>query len=331
MSLTDGSAYHAGVAYALAKGDWGSGMLEAARASFDKEIQAVGLLDAEVAIAEDNWDLTCQMLKLYEENFKTEQVVMIQPEVEFRVPLTEEKHWCIWRHWRHRVSREDIWRPPTADEILAKVVTSPHPEAHRSYGEYHCPCYTPHEVVGKIDGIFMWKGALWIMDHKTTALPPSAFWDQWDLSYQPTIYVYGAEKALGIRPKGFIINAIFKPSEAQVGNWNSKRKNGIPPKGVQDYIKYEREARLRSDEDVERARLDFISICDEWEWRILRGEFPLSPTLTACRQYNRVCEFKPICTSHAEATTLEGYTVKSDYDYVEKVLYQIEPAEEAAK
>lgn len=327
ISRTDGVAYHAGVAHALAKNDW-SGGLAVARAAFDAEIAAAGdLLPFEQYAVQDNWEVTELMYKLYQENYDGMEMQMLQPECEFNVPLTTRHHFCIWKHWRHRSTGEEFWTPPPPEAILGGQVESP----HHIDGNFNtnCACFDVHRIIGKIDGLWLWKHALWINDHKTTALAPDSFWPQWSLNYQPSIYMYGAQKALGILPKGFIINAIFKPSEAQVTSWNNKRKHG-PPQSAKDYLKYGREAFLRSTEDIERARREFAQKADEWEWRIVNGAFPLSPPPgPACRMYNKTCEFHQLCTNHDSEKELQNYAIKTDYDYVEKALFNITDAEEA--
>lgn len=318
FSLADGTAAHAGIAEGLAKKDWELANT-AAKTAFDSDVTKMNLLPGEEFVAEDNWELTQAMIKLYRENYETEDIVMVQPEAEFEVPLTNQTHHCVFKHWQKRSTGAQVYRPPTAEEILGHEVT---------HGDIqHCQggCHTPHMVCGKIDGIFLWKGQLWIMDHKTTAQYPASWWPQWKLNYQPTIYMYGAMKALGIRPRGFIINAIFRPSDKQVTAWNAKRKSGTLK--VVDYLKYEREPFLRSNEDIERARREFVAKADEWEWRIVNGNFPLSPPpQQACFSYNRECEFMPLCTNHDSPDTLEGFSDRGEYDYVEKSLYQIQEA-----
>lgn len=315
-SISDGAAFHAGWAHGIAKKDW-VGAVEVARSSFDLEMKKVEILEAESYLLEDHWDLTRTMLQIAQENFAHEDIQIVQPECEFRVDLTDDCHNCVWLHWYYTGTDESMWRPPTPQEILEnKVITCT---------DERCKCFTRHQVCGKVDGVYLWKGQLWIDDWKTTALGPAAFWPQWALNMQPRIYLYGLQKALGIRPKGFIINAIFRPSEAQVSNWNSKRKTGAP-KSPKDYIKYEREAFAVPDEDIERARVEFIHKAEEWESRIISGHFPMSPPPQqgSCFVYNRPCEFTPLCTSHDSEEALSTYTVKPDWDYVEKVLYQIE-------
>lgn len=320
MSRTDGVAYHAGTAVALATKDWSAG-LAAARLAFDKEITAANLMPAELYQAEDNWEVTELMYRLYEKHYAEEDIQIIQPECKFDVPLTDHKHNCIWLHWMERSTGKEFWSVPDPESILAGEVMSPHGKP-----DPECKCWGPHRVVGTIDTIFLWKGAMWINDHKTTSSNPDQFWGQWGLNYQPSIYIYGAQKALGIRPKGFVINAIFKPSEAQVSAWNARRKSGAA-QTPKDYLKFERQGFLRSDEDIERARRDFVSKCEEWEWRILTGNFPLSPPpQQVCRMYNKDCEFKPLCMDHDSPDTLTSYPIRNEYDYVEKEFYQIAPA-----
>lgn len=317
ISRTDGTAYHAGVAHAMATKDW-AGAVAVAKSAFDKETVGLSLLPQEQYVIEDNWDCTRLMIELYQKNYKEEDFQVIQPECEFSVPLEEKGHNCIWKHWMDPDTGQEFFNPPPASMIQARRVTSPHGRPDTS-----CTCYGPHSVVGKIDDILKWKNSIWIDDHKTTSQHPEAFWGQWDLNYQPRIYAYGAQKALGIRPRGFIINAIFKPSEAQVSAWNARRKNGSP-QSVKDYLKYERQAFPLTDEDIERARRDFVAKAEEWEWRIITGNFPLAPPPAGpCQMYNKPCEFRPVCTTHASIETLSGYSEREEYDYVEKELYQI--------
>jgi len=126
--------------------------------------------------------------------------------------------------------------------------------------------------------------------------------------------MYGIWRALGIAPHGFIVNALIKPSESQVANWNSKRKYG-EAKGIVDYIKYSREPYLRTREDLERVERQLIDLCNEWERRILEGRFPLSNVTGACQLYNRKCDYHSACLAHDAPSEFEGMSETED-DYV---------------
>lgn len=317
MSIITGASVHEANAIGLATGDWVAAKA-AALTAFDADVAKLNLLPEETFRLADHRDITSAIVDLYREEFEGEKITMVQPECEFEVPLTPDGHNCIFRHWINYETGEHVWREPSATEILTGLVKDPHPGGYGS----ECRCWSQHTIVGKVDGVFLWKGALWIMDHKTTALHPASFWSQWELDYQLTIYIYGMKKALGIRPNGFVINAVFKPSEAQVSNWNSKRKSGVTL-SEKDYLKFSKEAFLRTDADVERCRRDFVSTCEEWEWRIKTNNWPMQPGLGTCNNYNRDCEYKPLCREHDLSDVLSTYPVKAELDYVEKKLIQI--------
>jgi hypothetical protein len=179
-----------------------------------------------------------------------------------------------------------------------------------------CKCYTPHRFVGKTDAVVVWMNNIWLLEHKTTAISGEQFWAQWRLDIQPTGYIYGIQKATGTRVSGFILNAINKPSEAQVSAWNKKRKYG-PEKNVVDYISYSREAFLRSAEDLQRFEQELIQTADDWERDIVRGVFPHDGFANkGCQQYNRLCEYHSLCTCHDAANELEAL-VPRNRDYVD--------------
>lgn len=310
MALVDGTSYHDILAHGLATKDWDAALL-AGRIHFDEEIKQSVLLPEESWKIEDNWELIVEMQKLYRLNFEQENITIVQPECDFNVSLTGSEHNCIFEHWINRKTGRPIWNtPPTPQQILDGDVESPH-ALHKNTT---CPCYKPHTLSGRIDGVFLWNGMLWIMDHKTTALNRVQFWNQWGLHLQPMLYMWAA-KQVGIEPKGFIINAVFKPSEAQVSAWNSKRKSGTLQ--VKDYLKYEREPFLKTEEDLTRAVSDTISYCNEWEWRVLQGgvsAFPRNPS--NCHNYNRVCEMHSACVEHDSPEVMAGF-VKLEHQDVE--------------
>src|SRR5262249_10094790 len=133
-------------------------------------------------------------------------------------------------------------------------------------------------------------------------------------------------KSVGIKPSGIVVNALVKPSEAQVASWNKKRVTG--KLGVKDYIRGEREPFLRTTEDLLRVENQYREICDEWEDRIVSGRWPLSNIKTTCLSYNRRCDYHGMCLEHDSANSIEALGTRRE-DYVdEKYLVQIQPVKE---
>lgn len=169
--------------------------------------------------------------------------------------------------------------------------------------EARCSCFCPHQLRGIADAIVLWKGTVWLHEHKTTSILNATWWDEFKLDIQPTIYLYGIWKSTKLRPRGFIINVIVKPSDRMVDEWNKKRRNG-PPKGIEEYIRYEREAFTRTEEDLDRIEKQLITNGDDWLRRFLlssRGvdtAWPMSNVKNICTMYYRLCDYHGICMAH---------------------------------
>lgn len=323
MNLVDGSAFHAGVASGLATKDW-SKALEAARANFEDEKKDIPLIPGTEWQQEDHWDMIVKMVECYRDAFEGQGIQVIQPECEFDVELPDSKHHCIWLHhltpgpdksspWFHAVEH---WGPPSPEDILAGRVMSPHQLEDGDDLDTKCLCYGPHRFVGKTDAVVVWNGMIWLLEHKTTAILGEQFWAQWRLDIQPTGYIYGIQRSLGLKVGGFVLNAIWKPSEAQVSAWNKKRKNGAD-QAIKDYIKYEREPFLRSAEDLQRFERELIHSANEWERSIISGTFPHDGFANkGCQQYNRVCEYHSMCACHDAPNEMEALAQR-ERDYVD--------------
>lgn len=340
MNLVDGQALHSAVAYGLATRDW-NGSFERARAQFDTDKQAVTVLPEQSYLFDQHWGVVEKMVEIYRDNYASEEYQIIQPECEFDVQLPNTMHNCIWMHWLDRENEVDVWGPPPAEKILAGQVGSPHyiddekfkrpfvrEALEKSYGRepQSCPCWQPHRLVGKTDALIKWGGNLWLLEHKTSSIQGEQYWAQWEIDPQPTAYIYGLWKQLGIRPRGFILDAVYKPSEAQVAAYNKNRKYG-PAKQITDYMGYERRPYLRTEEDLAAIERMFISLCDEWEERIVQGRFQRTFNVSgSCLAYNRKCDYWGMCLTgdaQGEIDVLE--TTKPDY--VTEKLVQILPKE----
>ncbi len=306
MNLVDGGAVHKGIAHGLATKDWAAAR-EVLSEGFKIEAATSTIPEEQSFLLADHLDMCLAILDVFEERVGHEPYTVVQPEAALDVPIPNSHHHCLWMHWRKHITPahglsywEDQWRTPTPDEILKKQVHPAHVEANKT-----CPCWTPHRVVGQTDAIVLWEGNMWLLEHKTTAITGDNFWAGFELDLQPTIYLWGIWKTLGIQPRGFILNALKKPSEKQVSAWNAKRKDGLI-KTPKDYLDMERQAILRSTEDLERAPAVLKALCDEWEWRMLRGDFRPALNKTVCVEYGRRCEFHTPCSNHESEGSFSG-------------------------
>jgi len=314
MNLVDGGAFHEALARGFATPadkNWERALADT-RPKFDEGIAAAQLMPEQSFLAERHWQIIEKMVQLYRENFQKEEYQVLQPECNFDVALPNSHHNCIWVHWWDREEQRDVWGPPPPDKILRRAVVRPHPSNQAS----NCKCWQPHRLVGKADALVKWRGCLWLMEHKTTAIAGEQFWSQWELDIQPTTYMYGIWKSIGLLPHGFVLDAIYKPSEKQVAAWNNKRKYG-PPQAVTDYMGYERQAFLRTCEDLERVELQYLDACNEWERRIVEGSFPMNGIMGhGCMLYNRKCDYWTACLTHDDPKEFEALLPRPK-DYVE--------------
>lgn len=316
VNLVDGGALHDGIAAGLASKDWQVGK-NAARARFDREKHTVTLLPEEQYLLDDHWDLIETMLEVFRSGYEGETYEVLQPECQFDVVLPGTTHRCVFIHWYDLEEGVVKHGTPPPEKILGK-----HVERCPGYGGYcNGECRVPHRLVGKTDAVVSWKGNIWLLEHKTSAIKGAQFWDQFLLDIQPTTYIYGIWKSLGLRPRGFVVNGIFKPSEYQVAAWNKRRKYGSAT-GVKDYIEYERQAFLRTEEDLQRVEAQYIDLCDEWEERIVNGRFPMSNIRGNCLAYNRLCDFHHACMSHEQDGSLSSLATRAQ-DYVDDKLVKI--------
>ena len=343
MNLVNGGAFHEAVAHGLATPadkNWDKAVVEARR-KFDEGVAAAGFLDVELWKVEQHWEVVVKMIEHYRDNYEREEYTIVQPECSFDVALPNTHHNCIFVHHLELVVDnaacahwEERWGPPTPSAIMEKRVASPH-DPKGPNGMLHspelpqaCKCWQPHRLVGKTDAVIKWKGTLWLLEHKTSAIKGDQFWDQWHIDMQPTTYIYGIWKSLGIRPRGFVLDMIWKPSDKQIQSWNAKRTLGGPGKSVLDYMDYERQAFLRTEEDLARCEQQYIDIMNEWEMRIagpLAGVWPMANAGSACKLYNRRCDYWTACLTHDDPKEFEALGVRPD-DYVVDKLYNILPA-----
>lgn len=332
MNLVDGSAVHQGIATGMATRDWAKAK-ERARESFEENVKESNLLPEENYLKDQHWKVVARILEVYQEGFGKENYQVIQPECEFTVAIEGTEHNDITMHWLDNEGNEH-WDCPTAEDII-RGVRDPHMirgmvhDVHNS--TQSCKCWQPHRLTGKTDAILYWNGNIWLSEHKTTALSGQQFWSQWTLDIQPTAYIYGIWKSGLPRPRGFVLNALVKPSEGQVAGWNKSRKDHTQDKDIAHYIKYEREAFLRTEEDLSRVEQTIIAVADDWEAAILKGYnrgFYMSPVPGACVAYNRLCDFHAACVSHDSQNALDAIGERTR-DYVDEArtsLIQIQGA-----
>lgn len=121
---------------------------------------------------------------------------------------------------------------------------------------------------------------------------------------QPTGYIYGIWKSIGLKPNGFIMEKVTKP-----------RKNAADP----FHITIEREPFLRSDTDLLEFERDFTGMLTDMEQAYISGNW--YKNTASCFNWNRKCHFLDQCRRNHQI--IEGEFRKRDQDYVDVKYYEI--------
>jgi len=153
------------------------------------------------------------------------------------------------------------------------------------------PLNDKHRLFFTTDAVVSCKGALWLMEHKTTSYTGVVFFKKFRMDMQISAYVYAVWRALGTRPVGVILNVL------------SKKKGTI-----------ERDIITRSAAQLEEFVYTACKLCDQIEQTPPKKEEWLCSTGN-CVAFNRVCEYLDLCT-HDSPGVRESYA-KREADYVD--------------
>lgn len=303
-ALMIGSGFHGGAASILA----GKPLEEAKRdaeAAY-RERQAKDLLPEEQAQHEHNVTLVNCMVEKFHRKYKDDPYTVLHPEVEFCVPMPGTIHHCYFAH--QMLGKETNCNAQMSGKggyFLCDCGYATVQEAlllDRSCGncgEQIPLCFQPHWFKGKTDAIIMLRNVIWLLEHKTTALAYSLYVRQFQLADQPTGYIYGIWKSIGLKPHGFILNVIQKPN---------KRVREINPFNIE----IDREPFLRTDEDLARFEREAIQLATDYEHAVV--EKAMYMNTSSCHNWNRACYFLDVCLNHGEIR--EDQFIRRDDDYV---------------
>ena len=147
-----------------------------------------------------------------------------------------------------------------------------------------------------------------ILEHKTSSEDigvGSVYWRKLTLDAQISTYMVGA-RALGFEPDGVLYDVLRKtalrPYEA-----NSKRSVPEAPEAFRDRVLediakrpdhyYQRGVVVRLEEEERDAAFDAWQTADQI--RVSRNESRWPRNVDACSQYNRLCEYFPVCSGES--------------------------------
>jgi hypothetical protein len=164
-------------------------------------------------------------------------------------------------------------------------------------------------LVFKTDKIVNYLGQLWLIDHKTMRKNDDREFAKYEMDIQPTAYIYGVSKVLGIRVAGIIIDGIIKTKVPQ----------------------FRRESFLRSDAELKEFEEEFVEMCQEIGWRMKRvqnGEnwkTVFYKNTGSCFHWGKACAMLKLCSR--DTPVMRMYYEKREPDYMDNpsLLNQEEP------
>lgn len=138
--------------------------------------------------------------------------------------------------------------------------------------------------VGRIDTVVEWMGQHYIMDHKTTTNLSSKYFDMYRPNHQVSAYLMVYEAITGVKPAGFIVNAIA-----------SKK---FKTKSVSDH--FMRSITSRTHFELSEFEDQILWLAHEVDWRkkMLDKVDPdviFYQNTGGCHNYNSPCAFIDLC------------------------------------
>lgn len=274
-ALVVGGGVHVGIATLFSTKNL-QRALEAAEHDIRSRLEGQLVLPEERPSIELQIEWTKRAVTEFADQYNEHDVQVLWPEVEFCVPMPNSTHHC-W--FVHRILHPHDPYATCADEA----------------------CVHPHYFKGKTDAVVQWATKVWLFEHKTNSMMPDLFFKKFLLDAQPTGYIYGIWKTLGVKPEGFILNVIQKP--------NKRSKDQLQ-------VGFAREPYFRSDEDLARFEREFVVLATDYE-NAMRLESEGVPACymntKACTNYSRQCYYMDFCQRHFVAAPDEFTTRPEDY------------------
>ena len=294
-ALWQGGGFHVGVAELFATKNTHSSVQAAEdeiRGRLVKEI----ILPEERPLIEQRIEWTKRAVAKFAEYYAEEDIEVLWPEVSFNVPMPNSSHHCFFMH-----------------RLL-------HPDDSTN-GCNDSRCWMPHYFRGRTDAVVQWMTKIWLFEHKTNSMSNDIFFKKYLLDAQPTGYMYGIWKSLGVKPEGFILNVIQKPYKTAKDQLS---------------VGFSREPYFRTTEDLERFEREFIAQANDYERAFAAGASgdlsQVYMNTRSCSNWGRMCIYADKCQ---RGHTFEGEFAHRVGDYVEAEYYKLaglevpeEPTEE---
>lgn len=224
------------------------------------------------------------------------------------------------KEWKNRSLTGDDDEEMLAHQELARSLWPIHEVFWREEAEQQIPLgleIKGRVEVGKGSGVFLvfqidqiaqFLQNLWIIDYKTMGKNDDRNFQAYEMDMQPTAYVYGASKILGVRVAGIIIDGLIKTKTPQ----------------------FRRERFIRTDEQLKEFEDEFVEIGREIAWRhhrVANGEnwkTVFYKNTRHCFHWGRACDYLQLC--QRDTPVMRMMYKQRDADYMDDPKNQL-PAE----
>jgi hypothetical protein len=183
-------------------------------------------------------------------------------------------------------------------------------------------CVIPHHFKFKTDAIVEFYHKIYLLESKTTSSTErNHFWEKWNMDFQTGCYLYGITKATGMRPTGFLLNAIIKHYKKPPGSNKSGYKMQLDPTNVD----FERETFIFTPQAIDSWERELIIIAGEYEAAFQDPSHKIYRNTQGCFSYNRRCYYWDRCKRkmNGEQADLEGEFRTRPADYVDLSYYEL--------
>lgn len=302
LKLVTGEGWHVALADLLS-GRTIEEAIHSGEKAFRDRLEGQMILPEERPEIEKQIETLQKGLRLYAGHYRFEEIQVLHPEVTFCVEIPNTYHHC-W--FFHRLLHPEIPFTECRGHMFHTFPMAPEDEKAEWISKFGC--IQLHRLKGRTDAVISWKDMVWLLEHKTTAYDPPSYYDQWRLDLQPTGYIYGIWKALGVRPHGFILNVIKKPTKRQSA----------------DAIGFSREAYIKTEADLANFEVELIEMMNDYESFAVRSngqdatKWYKQPGNGSCLAYNRRCYFWDACLSNDDPEVLQNAFTQREKDYVEE-------------
>lgn len=175
-------------------------------------------------------------------------------------------------------------------------------EAAATGGPYKKHLEIPIIYTGRIDLPISIDGQIFVMDHKTTGMLGSSFFDAKRLSSQQRGYCWAFQELAKKPVAGYVINAIRTKEPPQYVTAGGERKSTSKTTNPQTWWEesFQREKFLLQPGQLDEWKQNVISLIEEFLWHYSRGYMPMrTGNEHACVNYGK-CQFFDVCRLHSD-------------------------------